>query len=259
VSLVRRHLGGIAGIVSLLVVWELAGRLVFDESRIVPPPTGILDQMATDGWDFYSANASTTIREAAVGWAWGNALAIVVALVFVLLPFTEKALMRLAIASYCLPIVAIGPILQILFPGDTPKVILAALSVFFVTLIGLLLGLRSADRTSLDLVHAYGGNAWDQLRKVRLWASMPSVFAGLRIAGPAAVLGAIIGEYTGGESGLGVAMINSQQALKVERTWGVALAATAVAAVAYGIPALVSRLAMPWAPQPRARVDARRT
>jgi ABC-type nitrate/sulfonate/bicarbonate transport system permease component len=134
-------------------------------------------------------------------------------------------------------------------------VILAALSVFFVTLIGLLLGLRSADATSLDLVHAYGGGAWAKLRKVRLWASLPAVFAGLRIAGPAAVLGAIIGEYTGGESGLGVAMINSQQALKVERTWGVALAATAVAAIAYAIPALVGRLATPWAP----RVEARRS
>jgi ABC-type nitrate/sulfonate/bicarbonate transport system permease component len=252
---VRRHLGGIVGLLTLLTVWELAGRLVFDDTRIVPPPTAIVDQMTIDGWDFYSANVSTTVREAAVGWVWGNVLALMVAVVFVLLPFTEKALMRLAIASYCLPIVAIGPILQILFPGDTPKVILAALSVFFVTLIALLLGLRSADRTSLDLIHAYGGNAWDQLRKVRLWASLPSVFAGLRIAGPAAVLGAIIGEYTGGESGLGVAMINSQQALKVERTWGVALAATAVAAIAYAIPALVARLATPWAP----RVDARRS
>jgi ABC-type nitrate/sulfonate/bicarbonate transport system permease component len=235
------------GLLAVLGVWQFLGVAVFDDTGIVPPPTAIVSEMRTDGWDFYCANAATTVREALTGWAWGNALAVAVAALFVLLPFTETALMRLAVASYCLPIVAIGPILQILFPGDTPKVILAALSVFFVTLIAMLLGLRSADSTSLDVVHAYGGGAVAKLRKVRLWASLPSVFAGLRIAGPAAVLGAIIGEYTGGESGLGVAMIQSQQALKVERTWGIALTATAVAAIGYGIPALVERLVTPWA------------
>ena len=240
-------LGGIVGLFVLVGVWQFLGVAVFDDSGIVPPPTAIVSEMRADGWDFYSANTSTTVREAATGWVWGNVLAVGVAALFVLLPFTEKALMRLAVASYCLPIVAIGPILQILFPGDTPKVILAALSVFFVTLIAMLLGLRSADTTSIDLVHAYGGGAMAKLRKVRLWASLPAVFAGLRIAGPAAVLGAIIGEYTGGESGLGVAMINSQQALRVERTWGIALVATAVAAIGYGIPALVERLVTPWA------------
>ena len=61
---------------------------------------------------------------------------------------------------------------------------------------------------------------------MRFRAALPSLFAGLRIAAPAAMLGAIIGEYLGGDTGLGVAMINSQQALEVDRTWGIALVAT---------------------------------
>jgi ABC-type nitrate/sulfonate/bicarbonate transport system permease component len=75
------------------------------------------------------------------------------------------------------------------------------------------------------------------------------LFAALRIAAPAAVLGAIIGEYLGAERGLGVSMINSQQALEVSRTWAIALVATAVAGVGYGITALVGRLLTPWAPR----------
>ena len=67
--------------------------------------------------------------------------------------------MRLGVASYCLPIIAIAPILQIMFNGQTPKIILAALSVFFTTLVGTLVGLRSADKTTLDVIHAYGGGA----------------------------------------------------------------------------------------------------
>ena len=90
---------------------------------------------------------------------------------------------------------------------------LAALSVFFTTLIGCSSGCVSADRTSLEVVQAYGGGSWTQLRKVRLAGRLPSMFAGLRIAAPAAMLGAIIGEYIGRQDrGLGIVMIDAQGA-----------------------------------------------
>ena len=245
----RGFLGGVVGIVGLLAVWQFLGSVVFDANGAVPPPSAILSQMQDDGWSFYWRNLRTTAGEAAWGWLWGNLLAVWFAALFVVLPFTETALMRLAVASYCLPVIAIGPILHVVFGADTARVVLAAMSVFFTTLMGMLLGLRSADRTSLDLVHAYGGGAWSKLRKVRLWACLPSLFAGLRIAAPAAVLGAIIGEYLGGDSGLGIAMISAQQSLIVERTWAIALVATTVAALAYGATALVERLVTPWTPR----------
>jgi ABC-type nitrate/sulfonate/bicarbonate transport system permease component len=240
-------LPGTLGLVALLVAWEVVARSVFSESRAVPPPTAILAKLGTDGFAFYWPNTLTTVREAAAGWLYGNAIAITLAVVFVQIPIFERALLKLALASYCLPVIAIGPILAIFFSGDTPKVILAALSVTFTTLVSTLVGLRSADRASLDLIRAYGGGRWTQLWKVRLRASLPSMFAGLRIAAPAAMLGAIIGEYIGAESGLGVAMINSQQSLAIERTWGIALVATAISGLAYALTAIVGHLLAPWA------------
>jgi ABC-type nitrate/sulfonate/bicarbonate transport system permease component len=135
------------------------------------------------------------------------------------------------------------------FNGQTPKIILAAMSVFFTTLVGMLLGLRSADKTALDVIHAYGGGQTQMLTKVRIRSALPSLFAALRIAAPAAILGAIIGEYLGGESGLGIAMIASETAVNIERTWAIALVATGLAGVAYGITALIGRRLTPWAPQ----------
>ncbi|SDT69130.1 ABC transporter permease [Actinoplanes derwentensis] len=245
----RQRWYGVAGIAGLLAVWEVVGRTAGVESRTVPPPTAILRQLGTDGFAFYWPNVETTLREAGLGWLWGNAIAVVLAVLFVQIPLLERALLQLALVSYCLPVIAIGPVMAVLFSDDTPKVILAAISVVFTTLVGALVGLRSADRTSLDLVRAYGGGRWTELWRVRLRASLPSLFAGLRIAAPAAMLGAIIGEYLGAESGLGVAMINSQQSLAVERTWGIALVATALSGAAYGLTALVGRLLTPWAPR----------
>ena len=177
--------------------------------------------------------------EGVKGFFWGNLVAIALALLILLVPVIEKPLVQLGVISYCLPIVAIGPILEVCFSGNQPKAILAAMACFFTTLIGMLVGLRSADPTSLDVIRAFGGSRYRALVKVRLKASLPSLFAALRIAAPAAVLGAIIGEYLGGTSGLGVAMINSEQSLNVARTWGIAFVATALAGVGYVVVALV--------------------
>jgi ABC-type nitrate/sulfonate/bicarbonate transport system permease component len=237
------------GIIGLVVVWQIAGATIFNKSGSVPTPTDIFHQMSKDGLNFYWRNATTTVSAAFKGWLWGNLLAIGLALLILVVPFVEKPLLQLGVVSYCLPIVAIGPVFAIVFNGETPKVILAAMAVFYTTLIGAILGLRSADKTSLDVVHAYGGGAYKKLVKVRLRSSLPSLFAALRIAAPAAILGAIIGEYLGAERGLGVAMINSQQALEVARTWGIALVATAAAGIAYGVTAGIGRLLTPWAPR----------
>jgi ABC-type nitrate/sulfonate/bicarbonate transport system permease component len=242
-------LGGLIGFVGLLVVWEIIGRTMFQSSGVIPPPSRILKVMHEDGFAFYWNNAKVTLHEAAIGYVWGNALAILCALAFLVLPLLERPLMRLGVASFCLPVIAIGPIFTVTFNGQTPKIILAAMSVFFTTLVGMLLGLRSADKTAIDMVYAYGGGQTKILTKVRIRAALPSLFAALRIAAPAALLGAIIGEYLGGESGLGIAMIASETAVNIERTWGIALVATGLAGIAYGITALVGRALTPWAPQ----------
>ena len=241
-------IGGLVGVVVVLVVWQILGTTIFHKSGTVPPPTKIAAQMRDDGWSFYWNNAKVTIHEAFIGYVWGNVLAILLAFICLLVPPFERPLMRVGIASYCLPVIAIGPVLQILFNGENPKIILAALSVFFTTLVGTLVGLRSADSISLDLIHVYGGKNYHKLLKVRLRAALPSLFVALRIAAPAALLGAIIGEYVGGESGLGIAMIASQSGLRVATTWGIALCATAIAGIGYGVTAFIGRRLTPWAP-----------
>jgi ABC-type nitrate/sulfonate/bicarbonate transport system permease component len=241
-----RRLVGAAGIAAVLVLWQVLTATLATHSPEWPTPWSILTLLYHDGWAFYGPNLQTTVSETLKGFFWGNLIAIALALLILLVPVIEKPLVQLGVISYCLPIVAIGPILEVCFSGNQPKAILAAMACFFTTLIGMLVGLRSADTTSLDVIRAFGGSRYHALVKVRLKSSLPSLFAALRIAAPAAVLGAIIGEYLGGTSGLGVAMINSEQSLNVARTWGIAFIATALAGVGYAVVALVGRLLTPW-------------
>jgi len=239
--------GGAVGIVALLGAWALLSTTIVTTADGVPTPWAVVASVFDDGWTFYSPHIGQTVSEALTGYLIGNGLALGLAVLVLLVPVLERVITQIAVASYCLPMVAIGPILSLVLDGDKPMSAMAGLSVFFTTLIGALLGLRSADPASLDLVRAYGGGRWQQMLRVRLIAALPSTLAALKIAGPAALLGAIIGEYLGRvDSGLGIAMTIAQQQLDVPRTWGIALVSGAVAGIAYGTVGLIARYALPW-------------
>jgi ABC-type nitrate/sulfonate/bicarbonate transport system permease component len=244
-----RSLAGLAAVVAL---WWLAAETVLSQAR-VPTPAGVVTSMREDGWSFYWSHFSITTHEAALGFLYGTGAAIVVAAVVVLLPFTEPVVMQLAVISYCIPIVAIAPVLFIVNgvpdPGQPSgtAVALATLSVFFTTVVGTLLGLRSADQASLDVISVYGGGRFAQLRKVRIIAALPAVLAALQIAAPTAFLGAILGEYVGGvERGVGLALVIAQQNINVERAWAIGLVCALTAGAAYVALGLIARLAAPW-------------
>jgi ABC-type nitrate/sulfonate/bicarbonate transport system permease component len=248
-----KWVGGAIGILALLGFWEFMAALTFGGRHIIPTHQSVAVTIFHDPGYSVWVNLKITAGEAGLGWLWGNSIALLLAVLFVLVPVLEAPLLKLALASYCMPIVAIGPILYVVLSGSSPRIAVAAISVIFTTLVGALVGLRSADAMSLDLVRAYGGGRWAQLTKVRVKAALPATFAGLAIAGPAAVLGAIIGEYLGGQTGLGTTMVLAQQDFDIQRVWAIAVVATALACVVFLLTALVGRLLTPWAPRGQAR------
>jgi sulfonate transport system permease protein len=232
-----------AGLIALLLIWEILAITVFAGRYVMPTPVAMVRTAFHDG--FYRVDLATTLWEAARGWAIGNGVALFLALLVLLSARFEGPLLKLGALTYCVPTVAIGPLLVIVLSPDRAKVIMAALSVFFVTLVAAVVGIRSAARSSLDLVHIYGGGALSELRFVRLRAAVPSLIAGLAIAAPAALLGAMLGEYLGGDRGLGVLMVSAQQSLQVSRAWAVGMVATVISGGAFVITTLVGRLLAP--------------
>lgn len=240
----------VRAVLPLIVViglWWLAA-VVFTDLRVIPTPWAVLQSVISDV-PVYLTNGFATVSVAARGFLIGNLAAIILGVIFVQVAWVESLLLRIAVASFCIPLVAIAPILVVILPGDGPQQALAALSVFFTTLISVVLGLRSADPASLMVVKSLGGKPRHALLKIRYFAMLPSLFAGLKIAAPAALLGAIIGEYLGASEGLGVMLVQSQSSFQVARTWGVALVMSLIAGAAYAIWGLIGRLLTPWASQ----------
>ena len=248
---------GLIGVIVVVALWWVSALTIFQNAGSVPggaipTPADVVAQFTGDGIGFYWPHIVMTLNEAAIGFLWGNGLALLLAGLVLIVPRIEKIALQVAVITYCVPIVAIGPIAYTVIgpPRGEPSgtaIFLAALSVFFTTVVGSLVGLKAADQASLDLVTVYGGTKFTQLRKVRIIAGMPSVLKALQIAAPAALLGAILGEYFGGaERGLGVAMLVAGNAANVERVWSLALVAGLLAGLGYLLFALVSRFATPW-------------
>ncbi|WP_432536787.1 ABC transporter permease [Kineococcus arenarius] len=241
--------GGLIGAVAVLAAWSALALTVFADTGNVPTPWAVVGQFATDGFGLYWGNLSTTTASALQGYLWGNLVAIALAVVVLLVPPLEGAATQVAVLTYCVPMTAIGPIVLIVSePGSrTTSVFLAALSVVFTSVVGCLLGLRAADRSALDVVHAYGGSRWTALVKVRLVAALPNVFAALKLAAPAAFLGAVLGEYFGGvDSGLGILITAAQTNLRYAQLWALALLSGALAGAGYLFVGLLARIVAPW-------------
>ncbi|MBO3088327.1 ABC transporter permease [Cellulomonas dongxiuzhuiae] len=248
----RRWAPGAVGVVGVVAVWWLAAVTVL-AGTTTPTPLGVLRGFADDGLGFYVAHLSVTLEEAVRGFAVGNGLALLLASLVLLVPALERLIMQVAVISYCLPLVAITPILYIVIgppPSGEPSgtaVVLAALSVFFTTVVGAVLGFRSADPASLDVVTVFGGGRWQQLVRVRLVAALPGIIGALQVAAPAALLGAILGEYIGGvDRGVGPALVNAGQSLNAERAWGIALVCALLAGAGYALFAVLARVVTPW-------------
>ncbi|MEM7720943.1 MAG: ABC transporter permease subunit [Pseudomonadota bacterium] len=215
-----------------LVIWELIARLLSDAFVLAAPSAIALYLIENAGLMFRALGV--TLSNAALGFILGNLAAIALAVLATIWPRSDAFIRGFALLVFCLPLVATGPILRVIFgPGEGPQIVLAALAVYYTTLIPLLVGLRAVPAGWLDLVRSYGRGRVSALVHVRARATVPYLVAGLQISAPAAFLGAMVGEFTGADRGMGVLTIRAMRGMNVEMTWALATVATLVAVLWY--------------------------
>jgi ABC-type nitrate/sulfonate/bicarbonate transport system permease component len=134
--------------------------------------------------------------DAGVGLIVGTVIAVLAAIAMVSLPVIEQVVTPVAIVVRSIPIVAMTPLLALVFGRHLLGVtVIVSLVVFFPTLVNMVLGLRSAPAVASDVVNAAGGSALQTIRLVRLPYALPALFASARIAVPAALGGATLAEW----------------------------------------------------------------
>ncbi|RDI66298.1 ABC transporter permease [Nocardia pseudobrasiliensis] len=186
-----------------------------------------------------------TLQDAAIGFGVGMAAAMIVAALFVTLPAVEQSFMPVAMLLRSVPLVALSPIIVLVFGrGLTGVTVLAAIVVFFPALVMIMTGLRSASAQAMELVAAYGGSRWTRLRMVGVPAALPAVFAAARISVPGALIGALLGEWLGSGTGLGSSLVRAIPTFQYNRLWASIVLVTLVSVLLYAIVGVIENLVL---------------
>lgn len=202
ISLLAGVLPGVVGLVVVVLAWQL---VAVHDPYVIPSVPALFDQLIENP-GLYWSNLVVTLKEMGVGLAISFVVAFGLSILMCHLRFIERAVTPLAIAINVTPIVAIAPGLAIGFGfGEAPKYIVTALVVFYPLLVNCLSGLRNVDRDALEVFESVRASKKEVLWRLRLPSSVPWIFAGLRIALPLSVVGAVVAEFlvSGTAGGLG--------------------------------------------------------
>ncbi|HLY84707.1 MAG TPA: ABC transporter permease [Acidimicrobiales bacterium] len=244
------NLGSVlVSIVVALVLWEGFIRLYHVDKVIAKDPLDVWRYLFTAHADkvhgFRSAaenrtvlfhNLKTTMRDAALGYVAGILLAMVVASVFVLQRTVEQTFMPVALVLRSVPLVAMAPLITLIFGRDVLAVsVIGGIVCFFPALVNIMFGLRATPRSSLDLMASYGASKLTTLRKVLVPSAMPSIFASLRINVPAAIIGALLAEWLATGKGSGNEMLTVVNTFDYGELWAAVVLVTLVSMVLYSV------------------------
>lgn len=238
----------VAAFLLLLGIWESLSRGGVFDRLVLPPPTEV-GQALYDllGQDFFWTNARVTVWEAFAGFWIGTTAGLVLGTLIGLNELARRALYPLAVAFQSTPQVAIAPLFLVWFGfGLAPRILFAATTVVFPVLVSVVVGLTAADRDARTLLRSLGASRWTTYRKLLLPASLPTVFAGIRTAVPLSLVGAIVGEFVGGNEGLGVMITTFNSQLQIDSSFAVVVVLGVIGVCAYRVVEAVARRVVSW-------------
>lgn len=232
--------------IGALVLWQLVITVFGVREFIAPSPLAVLKTFASDG-ALLLQNFWPTLFEAIAGFLCGNLAAILVATWFVHNHTAERAFYPLAVFFHTIPIIAIAPILVLIFGnGYAPKIIIAALISFFPMLVNMVRGLRAVSPQALDLMRVLSASQGEIFWKVRIPSALPFLFAALKISSTTCVIGAIVGEWIGSNFGLGALIIEATYNFRSPLLYATVFVGAGLAVLLFTLVSLAERRLIRW-------------
>ena len=250
-----RNIGiGIAGFLTLLLIWKFGVVVMKVPPYILPAPERVLTAL----WSGIAVSPASpvgfyiplwnTISNALMGFLIGASLGIALGSLMAEFRPVETALMPYAFALQSLPKIAIAPLIVIWCGfGDGSKVAIAALLAFFPMLVNSFAGMRSTEVERLDLMRALSASRFETYYLVKLPSAAPYIFAGLDMAIVYALLGTIVAEFLGAQEGMGVAITKAQAVTDVAGVFAALVVLGVVGILLHLIVRWVERSVVHWA------------
>jgi putative hydroxymethylpyrimidine transport system permease protein len=237
---------------ALVGAWQLAAAsgAIADalglEPFLVPSPA----EIATSLWenrDLLADNAWVTLREILLGFLCGVVAGLGFAVLIHLSGTLRLAFYPLLVATQTIPVLVIAPVLVVWFGyGIGPKLALVALICFFPITVATVAGLRAVDPEATKMMRSLDASRRQLLWRLEMPSALPSFFGGARLAAVFAPIGALFGEWSGADSGLGHMILLDNAQLETARVFAATLVLTAIALALFGLLALAERRVVRW-------------
>ncbi|MEU4399355.1 ABC transporter permease [Micromonospora orduensis] len=236
----------VAGIVVALAAWWLIARLELVHPAALPPPGDVLAafvdkpaRMLEHTWD--------TLLEILFGFALSAAAGVLIGLSLASSRTVERMFTPLLVAVNAVPKITLGPLLVVALGwGQKPILTMVFLLCFFPIVLSTATGLTTTPSDLAELVRSWNASRWQAFRKVRFPAALPQIFVGLKVAMPLAAIGAVIGEFQAGESGLGYVILQYAGVGDTATAWAAIMLVALVSILLYSALLLIERIALPW-------------
>ena len=199
-----------------------------------------LDEKSPENQQLVQVALGQTLFDASIGFAFGLFFATLVAVLFTMSKSLEQALMPIAMLLRSVPLIAMAPILILIFGREQATVaVMGAIVVLFPALVNIVFGLRSASSAMIDVATVYGANKLAALRYVAFPSSLPSFFAAVKISVPGAITGALLVEWLATGQGIGYGIISAVGRAKTNEVWAYVVVITVVSILLYNLVGLL--------------------
>jgi NitT/TauT family transport system permease protein len=232
-------------IIVLFVVWQVGTQIGQVSVNILPPPTSVFRYA---NWTAIWAALSQTALATVGGFIVGNVLGVLLASLIVSSQLLTAIIYPIAFVVRSLPVVAIAPFITlVLNRGPQTTLVIAAIIVFFPTMMNMTQALQSTPKESVEMARVFNVSSLRRFFAIKFPYAQPALFSSLRIAAPNAVLGVMTGEWVIGNGGLGYLVTHSSLTLDMPTMWVCTLLSTLLAFVFFAIVAFVEHRTIAWA------------
>ena len=242
-------LGGIAAVgIGFLLFWQFGMGYIVNQRYISTPVEVAASLVERLGSGDLPRHIAATMIAAGGGWVIGIAVGLIGAFLLLMTRRGYEVLEPFLLAFYSVPKIALAPLFIMWFGlALTPKIMLAALMVFFIVFMNTVSGLRSVDRGMVDVARVLGAGRLALIRKVLIPAAAPSIMAAIRVTFARAMVGAILAEFIASREGLGYMIVRAARQFDIATVFaGVVVIAALVMLVNAAIRLIEARL-FPWA------------
>lgn len=236
----------LAFLVLILVAWDVLSDRGIIPSYILPSP-GAIGHEFTANTRVLLKHASATTIEALIGFLIGNCAAIAAASLLTMVPPLKDAFFPFALMSRAIPMVVFTPLFVVLLGRGLPPILaIVSFSVYFPTFLNMMRGLNSVDVDYEELLHTLSATPLQRLRLIQLPASMPYLFAALKVSASAAFISAVVTEWIGASVGLGYLVVDASQYFKLPTMWAAIFTSAGLTLVLLALVTLLERLLWRW-------------